>query len=128
MKRSKTREQLLKSTIEHFNLRNRAMHPSGGCYYHLKLKDDDKVRRCAIGRELPINLAIELDKNFQGSVNDIETFEKLPERLKQMGQKFLHKVQELHDRKSNWNEKGLSRNGKKKAQGIIDKFNLNMTL
>lgn len=128
MKESKTREELLDSTIKFYNSTNRAMQNTGGCYYHLQLAGEDKPRRCAIGREISEELAITLDLNNDGAVSDDDVFDKLPSRLQDMGQMFLQDVQLLHDDEKYWDENGLSEEGEQEVERLIKQYNLNYEL
>lgn len=81
---------------------------------------------CAIGRCLPKELTMKM----QGTIDYIIDNElcNLPEWMTNLGADFLQKVQELHDRKHNWKETGLSKKGIKNLRTIIKKFGLNPEL
>lgn len=121
LQKSNSKQELLENTIKHFNSSNRSISLSGACMF--KNKDGN---RCAIGREIDETLIDELDSKDFSSVSNDEVFEKLPKRLKDMGQGFLHKIQMLHDDKSYWDETGLSKEGKFKVHGICQEYDLDI--
>jgi hypothetical protein len=113
--KSNTQEELLQNTINHFNINNRSV-VDGSCEYR-----DDKGNACAIGREIPDKLAYSKNgKNF----SVLKFFDELPKRLKNMNGNFLCRIQSLHDREVNWNEKGLTTTGKCFVEEIIINFKL----
>lgn len=59
---------------------------------------------CAIGRVLPMNLRIILDKgdNNGTGVSNRYIFDQLPDKLKKLDKLFLREMQRLHDSHSNW--------------------------
>ena len=103
--------QLLEETITYYteNPLRRCI-DNDGCYYsgdRNKLSESDG---CAIGRLIPNELALELDK--QGQLGVEEIFEDLPIEIQVYGNDFLNKLQSLHDSKSFWDADGLTENGK----------------
>lgn len=118
---SNTRQELLENTINYFNSKNRAVDGDGACNYYMI-----DGRRCAIGKELTEELARELDGNYADSgVIEYEIFERLPKRLKDMGEVFLSKIQHLHDTSIFWNKTGLTNEGKEHVRIIKQEYNLN---
>lgn len=119
---SKTRQELLNSTVQHFNCNNRAVNGSV-CSYLTK-----EGKRCAIGRELTKKKAQLLDSRAStGSGTGVTAegvFELLPKRLRDMGKHFLSDIQSLHDDRSNWNETGLSYEGKGTVRSICETYDL----
>jgi hypothetical protein len=108
---SKTKEELLENTINHFNANNRATDRWGRCQY---LTEDG--RRCAIGIEVSLKLAKSINQGK--TVGNEELFNSLPQRLKDMGQNYLLSIQQLHDSGLNWNETGLSTRGESCVESI----------
>jgi hypothetical protein len=102
------RIDFLQDTVKHFNSTNRGVFTDEeggqGCAY---------AAGCAIGRHIPLGLANELDtysdEEYNGSaVCEPAIFNKLPENLRELGQSFLSRIQNLHDAKGNWDENGLT--------------------
>ena len=122
MQRSTSKKQLLVNTITHFNSKNRAVNFNGTCFYRTK---DGKA--CAIGREIPTELATRFANNyFQGGtfITAENNFKLLPQRLKNMGKYFLNDIQHLHDTPKYWNAKGLTDTGKKWVKHICIAHNV----
>lgn len=118
----KTREDFLKSTIEHFNSDALGLDSGGHCSYE---------GGCAIGRFLNSALAKQFDLGKVGnptSVDNTVIFNLLPEELKVLGQDFLEKVQKLHDNPAYWSKDGLSPRGKIWAKHISHLYKLNITI
>lgn len=107
----------LNETISHFNSNNRGYnHERGQCSY---------VAGCAIGRKLTPELCEKLDNDpGDKAVSNTPIFNQLPDELKELGRDFLSDIQELHDLGSNWNETGLSYQGKKRVNAILTNYNL----
>ena len=119
IQRSTSRKQLLQNTINHFNSNNRSTSGAWDCLYRNK-----EGRSCAIGRELPDKLTKQLDNLPKPGVCQQDVFNKLPQRLQNMGQGFLITLQNLHDKSQNWTKKGLSLVGKENVDSICQKFNI----
>ena len=117
---SKNRQELFDNTILFFNKNNRGLQESMGCSY-----SGANDTACAIGREITRELALELD-NYDGvtAIREPNIFNKLPVRLKRMGQGFLTIIQELHDQERNWNDDGLTLVGREHARLIAEKYKL----
>ena len=116
---------LLEETVKFFNSENRCITQYGGCNYYLEGKDG-----CAIGRKIEDKeLCKELDKglgpDLESGVDKILVFSRLPDNLKELGQKFLHRLQRLHDDQENWNYSGISPKGEDVVKDIKEIFNLN---
>ncbi len=126
LQKSETREELLKNTINHFNSNNRGLIVFVGwdledmCSYINK----ETGNRCAIGRELPEELAVKLAENSNGAVDHHNVYIELPDRLKRMGVDFLSYIQLLHDNDENWDENGLSMEGLRFVDNIKMKFDI----
>ena len=117
---SKTRQELLDNTINHFTSLNRSSDIEGNCKY-LSVNGC----RCAIGLEIPKTKARIFDdlKNDNPVCRD-EIFENLPKRLQKMGASFLSAIQRLHDTDEYWNKEGLSAKGLVEVEGIADMYEL----
>jgi hypothetical protein len=116
---SHTRQELLDNTVNHYNLKNRCTNDLDDCYYRYQ------GNACAIGRELPDELANHLERNHAGhTVTDDEIFDQLPKRLQDMGKPFLSNVQSLHDGSFFWNENGLNKKGIIKLNYICKIYDL----
>ncbi len=114
-----TKEEFLKDTIEFFTLDNRGFDPdTNNCNYHCI--DGNK---CAIGRYMTVEMADKSDyQNWD--IDDIIQEKLLPKNVIDLGNNFLHDIQSLHDTESNWNDEGLSEEGKRNVDGIIYDFKL----
>lgn len=119
---SKTRQELLNNTVAFYNLDNRAVDECGGCQYYT-----EDGNRCAIGRELSVEDAMELENKYGGSaVTSNQVYSALPQRLKDMGSIFLNSIQSLHDDEGYWSLDGISEDGVAKVQRICSKFDLEL--
>ncbi len=109
----------LEETVAHYNINNKA-YDSDGCTYS---SIDDISKGCAIGRHIrDKTLCKRLDKI--GGVGKHNVFKLLPKKLQKLGQKFLRKIQSLHDNEYNWSAIGLSYHGKTQVKLIKKEFNL----
>lgn len=118
---SKTRQELLENTINHFNSENRGVDPNSPavCVYYC----DTNNKKCAIGIEVNKKTAMALlRENLPVHYNG--SFYLLPKRLQNMGKRFLEAIQRLHDESKNWTETGLSLTGKTIAEDIKKQYNL----
>lgn len=111
----------LLETIFHYTSNNSGVEPDGEtCSY---------TGGCAIGRKIPFDLRVELDKGvgFEGlkGVGNGNVFNKLPAEMQVLECEFLGDVQKLHDILHNWCETGLSDKGRKSTKDIIRNYNLN---
>ena len=116
---------LLEDTVKFFNSENRCINQYGGCNYYLEGKEG-----CAIGRKIEDKeLCKELDKglgpDLESAVDKISVFNRLPDNLKELGQKFLYRLQRLHDDGENWIRSGISSKGEIIVKDIKETFNLN---
>lgn len=124
MQESKTRQELFDNTINHFNSSNRAIAEDENGFIGCKYRTKDG-RACAIGREIPTTLARKFDKTDDTAVDNDYIFDKLPQRLQDMGQYFLLEMQALHDNGDNWNVDGLTEYGLTVAKEIASRHDLN---
>ncbi len=112
------RKELLDETASHFNSTNRSVEKGVSisvCIY--------SGVGCAIGRKIEDKeLCKKLDWQIESAVSSDNTFQMLPENLKELGQDFLTELQNLHDAKGNWIESGLSDEGYQKYYKIIKEF------
>lgn len=117
------RLELLDETANHYNINNRCagkIKELYSCRYHPKsLGLEGKTEGCAIGRKVGRSLALKLD--LKGGDAE-EIFNLLPKKLQELGDEFLMELQNLHDKKANWNKKGLNREGRKEYTSIKKKF------
>lgn len=116
---SQRRLAFLEDEIEHYNLNNRSQpeqscSPSACTYYPAH----SQTEGCAIGRWLERDNPIITNK-MNGTVTNSSIFSRLPKWMQEMGGDFLEVVQLLHDRSSNWDEKGLSFSGREAKDKII---------
>jgi hypothetical protein len=94
MKQFNTREEVLQDAIDYYwgKPERRCVKEHGTCSYIPQGESEG----CAIGRLVSPEIAEELGKNGYG-ICVISQFEKLPEWMKVMRQKFWVKMQVLHD-------------------------------
>lgn len=123
-----TRLEFLNDTITYYseNVDRRCTYEHG-CFYSPINSDKQGISEgCAIGRHLDSELQLRLDKDSIGDsgVSNDEVFESLPTWLQELGQDFLVSIQILHDRKENWDSKGLSEIGKEHVNNIITKYDI----
>lgn len=123
--------KFLFDTVNHFNSTNRGnVYPWGNkCSY---------VAGCAIGRHIADKeLRLKMDeaihmpdpkKTMIWCFGETElhenVFNLLPNDLKELGNKFLRHVQELHDELLYWDTKGITEMGRKFLAQIIYHFKL----
>lgn len=62
---------------------------------------------CAVGRHLPVDLA-DLAEQESYSIITLLKHKSCPKNLVELGQRYLSKVQNLHDNINNWNSLGIS--------------------
>ncbi len=123
MKQFNTREEFLLDEISHYNCENRSVMDNGKtCSY---MPAHANTLGCAIGRHLEPELQVRLQRD-DNSVGESETFDMLPDWMKELGGDFLLECQALHDTEHNWNSTGLTFGGKAKVNAIISEFNLNI--
>ncbi len=118
-----TREQVLKETVEFYNLGNRAIQ-GDNCYYITNCGN-----KCAVGRLLTDKECHRIENFSITGIGDFyasEFEEYLPEKVAELGQEFLGKLQELHDWANNWTETGISKEGIEVANNIIKRFKLEL--
>jgi hypothetical protein len=128
MKKKERMSQMLKSTVEHYNSKNRAVEPiSEICCY----ASTDKSEGCSVGRLLDEESKTYIRDNQLNTGNNIEDVINHMRRtdfkltgILTLGKDFLTKVQELHDGKPNWDENGLSVDGKIAVDKIATEFEL----
>ena len=126
------RRAVLDDTIAHFNLKNRSVIYAtksfgGRCkYFSVAGGGEGEIRGCAIGRLIQDKgLCRRLDDETPTtSVSNPVVFEQLPPELQELGQDFLSRLQNLHDIEGNWDEKGLSEEGKSYVADIRACFGL----
>jgi hypothetical protein len=121
IQKSNNRQELFDNTIKFFNTKNRS---HGGGDSRCKYRGANNTA-CAIGREIPDELAKSLDRSFQNAVKADSVFDKLPKRLQRMGKDFLNAIQRLHDTSYCWDETGLTPNGVIDAKNIAKDYKLN---
>lgn len=100
----------------HFNSKNRSNTPAS-CLYS---PAHENTEGCAIGRWLPPDLQRKLD--ITGNVLDLRAFNSLPEWMIDLGRDFLYECQVLHDTLNCWCETGLSVDGERKFNEIVNKY------
>ena len=111
-------------TINFYHTKNRAVHPDHFCVYGVL----ENSPGCAIGKHMTAENAKKLDDaGCDISVSWIYSEghkDTLPLWMQDLGEEFLHNVQDIHDNDFYWNDKGLSEQGIEKTNQIIDAFGL----
>lgn len=87
------------------------------CYEICVYFDETTKNKCAIGRFIDENILKSKIQLF-GSVARNEIFELLPKNIQELEKRFLMEMQFLHDNSDNWNENGLSEQGKHQVEVI----------
>lgn len=128
----------LEDIVSHYTSENRAERPNlGGCVYNPAKISTHKTEGCAIGRHLLFDKYPEL-ADIEASRDDTSIDEMMmyPDFLKLMpewleklneGDKyltFLSRCQRLHDQQFNWDENGLTKEGRNEVELIKIQFNL----
>ena len=102
----------LEDEIKHYNLSNRSVYTKNSVENCSYTPAHENTLGCAIGRWLdrdnPIISTPEIGENK--IVNLLHSH--LPTWMRQMGVGFLAEAQKLHDFHENWDENGLSEQGK----------------
>lgn len=100
-------------------------------------KTYDESPGCAVGKWLPPELALDLDKEFAVSISSflredreysselLEIFSGLGDNLDEI-KDFLTEIQMLHDHNSNFSETGLTPMGRQYMDKIIEKYRLDI--
>lgn len=112
-----------------YNSNNRSVGEDGVCKYSAQPNSPG----CAIGRCLGPSIAARFDKlGTKGSNSDgssiCDVFNKdylknrIPVWMREMGVNFLWECQSLHDKDVYWNKKGLSIEGKRMFNGILEEY------
>jgi hypothetical protein len=133
MIQEKTKEErlvLLNETIAHYseNVNRRCIKTTDAGHFKCKYSGttigNAESDGCAIGRLLTPELRIELDAKCgdtrPSGVDDL--WSDLPDEIKAYGKAFLVSLQALHDEIDNWDEQGLSEDGKEYAESIKKGF------
>lgn len=111
----------LNYTIEYYTTQGniRSIDLNGGCYY---MKGEGC--KCAIGKDLPDDLCKELDsaKYKDTTIDNNLIFKQLPFTIKSLGQRFLSKIQDLHDTDEYWINLNLSERGLEHIEFIKDVY------
>lgn len=125
-----TQTEFLLDTLEYYcEDTSRRCEKDGRCRYHPSSLSLSNSEGCAIGRHLPEDLALKFDS--KGAVGVDRIFDKLPNNLRSLGEKFLDSIQSLHDVDYNWNVqdgKGLSTVGQNHLKYIISEYDLDKDL
>lgn len=121
-----TKLEFLEDTVAYYSEDvNRRCRGAVNCYYSPKNADKIGISEgCAIGRHLKDSLKEKLDDTEESGVNTTVIFNKLPKKLRQLGQDFLTDIQILHDLQVYWNSKGLTKAGKEYYKAIKQKYEL----
>lgn len=103
--------EFLNDTIKYYsvNPQQRRCISGNACKYSPASLSITTSEGCAIGRKLPKELAIKLDKEYSSGVSLI--FNILPKDMQELGKMFLVSVQNLHDDSDYWTKNGLSKLG-----------------
>ena len=124
-----TQTEFLLDMLKYYceNTTRRCVDDMGACRYHPSSIKHLNSEGCAIGRQLPEELALKFDSY---EVPDVESiFEELPSDIQSLGMYFLTEVQRLHDLGKNWDiKKGLSVYGKIRVSDIIKEYELDETV
>ncbi len=108
--------ELLEDTINHYTIHNRGYDGSSCTYL-----DTHTRRKCAIGRLLTDEECVELNNKIS-TIDDFFTerkyyldnllFDSIHKKLSKYSEEFLVWLQNLHDDQKNWDEHGLTVDGK----------------
>lgn len=119
------RRDFLNDTKNHYNSKNRSANDYGNCKYYPP--EYSNSEGCAIGRKIKDKtLCLRLDEPRKCGTGAIYSgiFIQLPKSLRVLGRMFLAKCQDLHDTESNWDDQGLSEEGKQCVRFIRKDFKL----
>lgn len=123
------KEQLLKETVNFYNAENRSVSGEYVCVY-----ENITNKHCAIGRILTKTALKNIKNKGYNSGTGVEELNDLiplktilVKKYKPLYKsiRFLGSIQLLHDRVSNWTDKGISDTGKKEVKQICKRFKLN---
>ena len=117
-------EEFLSGLLKYYTKDVKRRCTNGGtCFYSPVNAKNTKSQGCAIGRWLKPELQIELDKKPQSTVEYV--FDLLPTNLRNLTQSFLKECQLFHDNNTHWIETGLSPEGKRRLNIIVEDYELN---
>lgn len=89
--------------------------PKSACKYRTS-----DGRKCAVGRHVHDDA---YDILMEGHSINTEAMKKyLPEKILSLGIDFLQEIQQLHDCDDNWNDKGISLQGKTVAETMMSQY------
>ncbi len=118
--------KVLNDTVNHFNKGNRSVsnvhNNSSGCWY---APQNDTTTGCAIGRLIEDKSICRILDKRGAYISEENAFDLLPAELQALGQGFLINLQQLHDYGGNWNQTGLSEEGKREVEIIKNRYELN---
>lgn len=118
---------MLQDIVTHFSKDPKGLRSVAGsaltseCLYHPDLSVTPKSIGCAIGMYIGWKTAKEMD--YYGFIDDVP-LDMLPEWMRDLNRDFLKKCQSLHDNGFNWDDDGLSENGKDKVMNMCKDFEL----
>lgn len=116
------RMELLQETADHYNRHNRCSANNSCCYSPKTIGLEGISEGCAIGRKISKKLAKKLDSLDYSTVDDSTVFDRLPQKLRELGTEFLQALQSLHDYDGYWDESGLSEYGRKEVENIKNMY------
>ena len=124
----KTIQEILTETAEFYNSSNRAIDDEGHCsYFTIK---NDKILMCAVGRcflhpkNFKNDTSSTIDSLMEGGEWDDFQLNFKPE-YRGYNWMFWSKLQRFHDITTHWDENGLSEEGKKEYEALMNEFNSN---
>lgn len=95
----------------------RARRPGGSCYY----THPETGNHCFIGRHLDPPMPPDSVLNGKGVTY---VFELLPEEVRELGEVFLERCQQLHDFPGYWTDEGLSEPGKAALKDLMSRIRI----
>lgn len=129
-----TEQELLEETVAYYhkNPSYRCVKNNGNSCFYSGESVNHKSTGCAIGRnltkknrkKLDTMSAVMSDQDIMTVMNDSECIKLFPEWMKDMKKGFLSRLQDLHDNKGYWTEKGISKQGINRAILMFSEYDL----
>lgn len=121
-----TKKEFLLDTLEYYTQdpKGRTCESGGVCgYSSIFLGKQDTSEGCALGRYMSEEFAKFADDSGN-SIKRLQGEEGFPEKLKNLPHLFLQDVQTLHDISRYWTDSGLSVDGIKYLEEIMEEWNI----
>ena len=120
----KTKVEIIEETAAFYNLNNRAVKHSSGYGTSCVYLDAETGNKCAVGRCLNPDADVSEYNSGVGAKALFEAlgFDILKEEYRIVDSKFWMALQSFHDNRSHWDENGLTQEGIKYKNELIEEL------